>query len=196
MVQLLSSIILALAWVAPTVALPEDTSAVRHVMFHVSVPLPPTSDLEKRQETSVETHCYCINNHDPDRDAAANGIANYLDGLPASTKCGLDKKQSYYNLATANINGKLYEANVFFTGRVPQTIKADYSCKDLARELRLLQTRCQNSCKSDRVLEWSWLINCISTPQFSSQPPQPYVEGGVGLEFREAGVQASPPNHS
>ncbi|KAL1601466.1 hypothetical protein SLS60_006381 [Paraconiothyrium brasiliense] len=84
---------------------------------------------EERQETSIDSSCsYVAGDVNQNRRDAAEGIAQYLEGLTAQgVRCGLDKNQAYYNLYTWTIDGQGYEANIYFTGRVPQTEAADYS---------------------------------------------------------------------
>ncbi|KAF2119248.1 hypothetical protein BDV96DRAFT_341964 [Lophiotrema nucula] len=151
-----------------------------------------SSLLDKRQATTIDYGCtYAPGEQDATRRAAAEKIAKYLEDISIKgTRCGLDKKQIYYNLLS--VDG--YEANLYFTGRISQTTAASYSCKDIATEIRNLQQRCKDtSGGADSILEWTWLLNCISTPTFSSSPPQPYTEGGVGLEFRKSDFAS--PNH-
>ncbi|KAK7182983.1 hypothetical protein DPSP01_010300 [Paraphaeosphaeria sporulosa] len=177
--------LLASALVAPIAAMPHEVTQYQTVHGTSTV-----SEFSKRQETAIDWSCvYSAGDVNQNRRDAAENIAKYLEGLTAQgIRCGLDHNQAYYNLYTWTIDGQGYEANIYFTGRIPQTVSADYSCSDLARELRLIQERCHDrSGGADSILEWTWLVNCISTPQFSSQPEQPYIEGGVGLEFRESG---------
>lgn len=78
--------------------------------------------------TTLEAACYASGDYNADRRNAVEGIAKYLESLtPKGIRCGLDHKQTYYNLVTYSINGKNYEANLYFTGRVSQTQSADYS---------------------------------------------------------------------
>lgn len=181
---------LAIALLASTVVTP--IAAIPHQVLHYETVngTSTVSGLTKRQETAIDWSCtYAAGDVNQNRRDAAENIAKYLESLTAQgIRCGLDKNQAYYNLVTWTIDGQGYEANIYFTGRIPQTVSADYSCADLARELRLIQQRClDRSGGADSILEWTWLVNCISVPQFSSQPAQPYIEGGVGLEFRESG---------
>ncbi|KAJ4347896.1 uncharacterized protein N0V89_009268 [Didymosphaeria variabile] len=114
MLMKLVVLLLASTLAAPVTAIPLD--APKYEIVYGTSKVPDISNLGTSKHVNQN------------RKDAAEGIAQYLEGLTAQgVRCGLDKNQAYYNLVTWTIDGQGYEANIYFTGRIPQTVSADYS---------------------------------------------------------------------
>lgn len=139
----------------------------------------------KSRQTTVYLETVCGRSPDvKDAKSVSDQMAQYLEGVANSGRlCGLDRKQPYYNLVTA---GK-YEANIYFTNRVPQLTQAAFDCRQLADDLKKVVKICTEN-NAQPFYARIWLVNCAAKQtEFQGDVPQPYKEGGVAIEFREKG---------
>jgi hypothetical protein len=129
-------------------------------------------------------------------------------------RCGLDRNQAKYNLLTvgdyaANIcftnrvpevTSADYSWYALNLPVIEDPLADTMPSSELADNFESLNQNCKSQRtgtlyiselnplltynQADHNEVETWLANCLGNKQFSSDPPQPYVEGGTAIEFK------------
>ncbi|KAF2726646.1 hypothetical protein EJ04DRAFT_557868 [Polyplosphaeria fusca] len=141
--------------------------------------------LEKLEKCVSVLQGVCLNGVKGDPNARDEALRTIVSQLRDQTERKFKLDMTHSRTINLGSVGE-WEANTFFTDRVPQLQSATIASLDLGNALEQLNDLC---CRAVLSLVLgnvnSWLPNCIATMQFKEPPPKSYQEGAVAIEFRK-----------